>query len=232
MGKKRKFVQISTESPLESELTAEQCDKLMLAGIRKLNNDGARIVKHRLCQTVNDLVKSANTNSSNGSAAESQSSEFADIKLSTPITETFLMKNLNRAVESGLLTRQRTGSIISYGIAGEKKRRIDLTHPDPLEDGTILESIVRSLLVFRRNEGKPRGFSLKEIVNIFLEANEVKCPDDKDDEVTVVQNVVLGALKRGTISGHVRKLEQEYFVTGKSPTEGAAVSTDPFSTHA
>jgi len=232
MGKKRKFFQIAAESPLESELTAEQCDKLMLAGIRQLNQEGARIVKHRLCQTINALVKPAKSKSSNGSAAESHSSEFSDISLSTPITESFLLKQLNRAVESGLLTRQRSGSIISYGIAGEKRCKIDLTQADPLEDGTILESIVRSLLVFRRNEGKPRGFSLKEIVDIFLEANEVKYPENEEDNSAVVQNVVLGALKRGTISGHVRKLEQEYFVTGKSPTEGAAVSTDPFSTHA
>lgn len=195
------------------QLTKQQWDELMIASIRKLNEDEVRVVKYRICSTMNILAKK----------------EF-DLDLTTPISETPLLKSLDRAIEEGILTRHKNGSIVSYGIAGEKAGKVDLTVKDPLEDGKILASIVRSLLMIKRNEGQSRGFELGEIINLFEGANSLNFPEG-EDKTSVLQNVVVGALKAGCISGHIRKLQNEYFVTGRSPTEGMGTSHDAFSTN-
>lgn len=181
------------------QLTKLQWDELMKASIRKLNEDGARVVKYRLCTTLNALIK-----------------DEYNLELTAPITETVLLKNLDRAVDEGILTRQHNGSVISYGIAGEKVGKMDLTVDDPLEDGKVLTSIVKSLLVIRKNEGQSRGFKLPEIIGLFESGNSVIYPDGAD-EASFLENVIIGALKKGCISGHVRKLEQEYYVSGRCP---------------
>ncbi|KAG4080674.1 hypothetical protein HA402_013204 [Bradysia odoriphaga] len=197
--KKRSKRPIYNEAALQEasdQLSKLQWNELMIASIRKLNEDGTRVVKYRLCTTLNALAKE-------------------DFDLAIPISETVLLRNLDRAIDEGILTSQKNGSIISYGIAGEKAVQIDLTVEDPLEDGKILAAIVKSLLIVRRNEGQVRGFKLSEIINLFESANGVIYPEC-EDKTSFLENVITGALKKGCISGHIRKLEKEYYVAGKS----------------
>lgn len=181
------------------QLSKLQWNELMIASIRKLNEDGTRVVKYRLCTTLNKLAK-----------------EEFDLELTVPITETVLLRNLDRAIDEGILTRRHNGSVISYEIAGEKAGKIDLTVEDPLEDGKILASIVKQLLIIRKNEGQPRGFQLSEIINLFESANSLIYPEG-EDKAKFLENVIIGALKKGCISGHVRKLDKEYYVSGRCP---------------
>lgn len=182
------------------QLSKTQWNELMIASIRKLNENGTRVVKYRLCSTLNKLAK-----------------EEFDLDLAMPITETVLLRNLDRAIDDGILTRQHNGTIISYGIAGEKAGNIDFTVKDPLEDGKILASIVKSLLIIRKNEGQPRGFKLSEIIDLFESANSLDYPEGEDKK-SFLENIIIRALKKGCNSGHIRKLEQEYYASGRTPT--------------
>jgi len=158
--------------------------------------------------------------------------DFKDFHLSGPIRERLVLQVVNRAVdEDGILTRQKNGTILSYGIAGEKSACIDLTADDPLESGAILGSIVNRLLTIRRNEGKPRGFLLEEIVQEFEANNKIKYPQDKtgDGSGTLLRSVITSALKKGNVSGHIRTIGKEHFVTGKKNPQGVQSSSDPFS---
>lgn len=186
------------------QLSKTQWNELMIASIRKLNENGTRVVKYRICITLNKLAK-----------------EEFDLDLALPITETVLLRNLDRAIDDGILTRQHNGSIISYGIAGEKAGNIDLTVTDPLEDGKILASIVKRLLIIRKNAGQPRGFKLSEIIDLFESANSLDYPEGEEDKESFLKNIIIGALKKGCNSGHIRKLEQEYYATGVTPTTGS-----------
>lgn len=196
-GSKKPNFSGTSVAEASDQLTKLQWDELIKASIRKLNEDGTRVVKYRLFTTLNALMKD----------------EF-NLELTVPITETVLLKNLDRAIDEGILTRQQNGSVISYGIAGEKAGKIDLTVDDPLEDGKILASIVKSLLIIRKNEGQSRGFKLSEITNSFESANSLIYPDGAD-KTSFLENVITGALKKGCISGHIRKLQQEYYVAGR-----------------
>lgn len=198
-GSKKSNFSSASVTEASDQLTKLQWDELMVASIRKLNEDGTRVVKYRLCRTLNAIIK-----------------DELNLELTVPITETVLLRNLDRAIDEGILTRQQNGSVISYGIAGEKAGKIDLTVDDPLEDGKILAAIVKSLLIIRRNEGQSRGFKLPEIINLFESANSVIYPDGAD-KTSFLENVITGALKKGCISGHVRKLEKEYYVSGRCP---------------
>jgi len=193
-------------------ITKEQWDELMIASIRKLNEDEVRAVKLKICQQMNILAH-----------------KELNLELSVPITEAALLKELTRAVEEGILMRLKNGAIMSYGIAGEKTSKIDLTVEDPLEDGRVLQSLVRSLLIARKNEGKGKGFVLEEIIPLFEEANDINYPEGEDKAI-VLDRVVVGALRKGCTSGHVRKLGKEYYMTGRSPGV-ATKSIDPFSKH-
>lgn len=196
-GSKKPNFSGASVAEVSDQLTKLQWDELIKASIRKLNEDGARVVKYRLFTTLNALIKD----------------EF-NLELTVPITETVLLKNLDRAIDEGILTRQQNGSVISYGIVGEKAGKIDLTVDDPLEDGKILAAIVKSLLIIRKKEGQSRGFKLSEITNLFESANSLIYPDGAD-KTSFLENVITGALKKGCISGHIRKLQQEYYVAGR-----------------
>lgn len=198
-GSKKPNFSETAVAEASDQLSKLQWNELIIASIRKLNEDGARVVKYRLCTTLNAIAK-----------------EEFNLELVAPITETVLLRNLERAIDEGILTRQQNGSVISYGIAGEKVGNIDLTVEDPLEDGKILASIVKSLLIIRKNEGQPRGFQLSEIINLFESANSLNYPEC-EDKASFLENVVTGALKKGCISGHIRKLEKEYYVSGRCP---------------
>lgn len=198
-GSKKSNFSDTSAAEASDQLSKQQWNELMIASIRKLNEDGTRVVKYRLCTTLNKLAK-----------------EEFDFELAAPITETVLLRNLDRAIDEGILTRQQNGSVISYGIEGEQAGKIDLTVEDPLEDGQILASIVKRLLVIRKNEGQSRGFSLSEIIKVFESSNRLNYPKSEGDKASFLENVITGALKKGCISGHIRKLEKEYYVTGLS----------------